>query len=84
MQNTYTAAALAQKAFAKIIVNKKLNTLRLLVTFNPYSVTQKSAEFATGDICNATDSAEYVQYTINKALNNAKQQLKTNNIVFVA
>jgi len=84
MQNTYATAILAQKAFAKIVQNKKLKTLRVLVSFcNNSHITQRSAVYATGDICNITDSAEQQAQAINKALQSAKQQLATNNIVIV-
>jgi len=82
MQNTYTAAALAQKAFAKIVKNKKLNTLRILVSFDN-NVTQRTANYASGDLCNLQDSSDYISFTINKALENAQQTLRTNNIVVV-
>ena len=72
------------KALAKIVVNKKLNTLRLLVTFDTVAnkVTVLNAAFKSGDICNIADSAEYKQYCIAKTLANAEAQLRTNNIVF--
>ena len=82
MQNTYKAAALAQKAFAKFVVNKKLNTIRMLVSFNN-TVNVRTANYSTGDLCNLQDSTDYKQLTINKALQNAQQTLRTNNIVFV-
>lgn len=82
MQNTYTAAALAQKAFAKIVKNKKLNTLRILVSFDN-NVTQRTANYASGDLCNLQDNADYISFSINKALQNAQQTLRTNNIVVV-
>lgn len=77
--------ALAQKAIAKIVRNKKLNTLRLLVTFNlQENVTQRTANYASGDLCNADDSADYIAFSINKAIGNAKETLRTNNIVVLA
>lgn len=84
MQNTYATAILAQKAFAKIVQNKKLKTLRVLVSFcNNSHITQRSAVYATGDICNVTDAPEQRAKAINNALAAAKQQLLTNNIVIV-
>lgn len=84
MQNTYATAILAQKAFAKIVRNKKLNTLRILVSFcNNSKITQRNAAYATGDICNVTDTEQQQQQAINKALQAAKNNLKTDNIVFV-
>lgn len=84
MQATYKTAIFAQKAFAKIVQNKKLNTLRVLVTFNNTDkITQRNAAFTTGDICNITDNADYKQHSINKALETAAAALRTNNIVIV-
>lgn len=78
-------------AIAKIVQNKKLNTLRLLVTFDKtkrdikgnVTVTVQNAVFASGDICNITDDSNYKQYVIAKTLKQAEAQLRTNNIVFV-
>lgn len=83
MQN-FKTAIFAQKAFAKIVHNKKLNTLRLLVTFNTTDkITQRNASYASGDLCNANDNKDYITVTINKAISNAKQVLRTDNIVVV-
>jgi hypothetical protein len=80
----YKAAIFAQKAFAKVILNKKLNTIRVLVTFNNTDkITQRNANYATGDLCSVTDNAQYVQHSIAQALNTAKKVLRTDNIVIV-
>lgn len=80
----YKAAIFAQKAFAKVILNKKLNTIRVLVTFNNTDkITQRNANYTTGDLCSVTDNAQYVQHSITQALNTAKKVLRTDNIVIV-
>ena len=78
-------------AIAKIVQNKKLNTLRLLVTFDKtkrdikgnVTVTVQNAAFKSGDICNIADEQEYKMLAITKALKQAEAQLRTNNIMFV-
>ena len=78
-------------AFAKIVQNKKLNTLRLLVTFDNTKkdkdgniiITVNSAAYKSGDFCNIADNAEYKARCIMQVLEFAKQQLRTNNIMFV-
>lgn len=72
------------KALAKVVVNKKLNTLRLLVTFDTVAnkVTVLNAAFASGDICNVADNADYKAYALQRSLKQAQAQLRTNNIVF--
>jgi len=78
-------------AIAKVVVNKKLNTLRLVVTFDKstnsdgkYVIAVRNAAYASGDICNKSDSPEYIDAAVTKALNNAKSQLRTNNIVMIS
>ena len=78
-------------AIAKIVQNKKLNTLRILITFDKtkrdikgnITVTVQNAIFKSGDICNITDDNNYKQYAIAKTLQQAEAQLRTNNIQFV-
>jgi hypothetical protein len=78
-------------AIAKIVQNKKLNTLRILITFDKtkkdikgnVTVTVQNAAFKSGDICSVTDNKEYKQMAIKKTLQVAQQQLRTNNIQFV-
>ena len=78
-------------AIAKIVQNKKLNTLRILITFDKtkkdikgnVTVTVQNAVFKSGDICSVTDNKEYKQMAIAKTLQVAQQQLRTNNIQFV-
>jgi hypothetical protein len=68
-------------AYAKVVVNKKLNTVRLLVTFDTASntVTVRNAAFVSGDICNKADAN--LQAYVATELERAKVALRTNNIV---
>ena len=78
-------------AFAKIVQNKKLNTLRLLVTFDSTKkdkegniiITATNAAYASGDICNIADNKEYKARCIAQVLQFAQQHLRTNNILLV-
>lgn len=69
-------------AFAKVVKNSKLNTLRLIVTFDTCAkaITVRNAALVTGDLCSITDNAEYKQHAIDQALQRAAVQLSTNNI----
>lgn len=78
-------------AFAKIVTNKKLNTLRLLVTFDSTKkdkdgniiVTATNAAYASGDICSITANADYKARCIAQVLQFAQNSLHTNNIVLI-
>ena len=66
-------------ALAKVVVNKKLNTFRIVFSFDQHNrITVKNCAYATGDIC----STDYVNadLEIAKAINTAKAILRTNNI----
>ena len=68
--------------FAKITVNKRLNTYRIVFSFDQHNrVTVKNAALVTGDIC-ATDYAN-APAELAKAIQAAKATLRTNNIVLV-
>ena len=71
------------KAIAKIVVNKKLQTLRLLVTFDIYakSVTVRNAAYVSGDIC-SVDDANAAQ-RIAQALAVAKRNLSISNVALM-
>ena len=74
------------QANAKLVVNKRLNMLRLLVTFDiaANSVTVRNAAYASGDLCCAETTPPEVQAQILlKELQRAKAQLRTDNIVLV-
>ena len=85
MYNTNTLA------FAKLVKNNKLNTLRLLVTFDSTKkdkdgniiITAKSAAYASGDLCSVTANADYKAQCIAKVLQFAQNYLHTNNIVLI-
>ena len=69
-------------ALAKLVVNKKLNTFRLVFSFDQlYRITVRNAALVTGDIC----STDYVHADaeIAKAIQNAKSILRTNVVQFV-
>ena len=78
-------------AIAKIVENKKLKTLRLLVTFDKTKrdkdgniiVSLHNAAFVSGDICNIADETERKMLAINKVLKQAEAQLRTNNFMFI-
>ena len=72
-------------ALAKVVVNKKLNMYRLLVTFDTanYKVTALNAAFKSGDLVSVNANPEYIKAQINRALTQAQMQLRTNNIVLV-
>lgn len=78
-------------AYAKIVQNKKLQTLRLLVTFDSSKkdkngniiVSVANAAFNSGDMCN-DDAEDYVlQNVINKQLALVQATLRTDNVQFV-
>ena len=71
------------KAVAKFVVNKRLNTLRLLVTFDLASgrVTQRNAAFTTGDLCDVRYAG--AERIMQAALEQARDTLRTENIVLV-
>ena len=69
-------------ALAKLVVNKKLNTFRLVFSFDQHNrITVRNAALVTGDIC----STDYVNADaeIAKAIQNAKSILRTNVVQFV-
>ena len=69
-------------ALAKVTVNKRLNTFRIVFTFDKYNkITVRNAALVTGDIC-TTDYA-FAQEEIAKAIQNAKAVLRTDNIQVV-
>ena len=67
---------------AKIVINKRLNTYRVLFSFDQHNrITVRSAALATGDIC-GTDNESASVY-IARAIQDAKATLRTNNIQLV-
>jgi hypothetical protein len=64
---------------AKLVVNKKLNTYRIVFSFDKHNkITVRNAALVTGDIC-ATDYAN-AEVEIAKAIANAKATLRTNTV----
>lgn len=69
-------------ALAKLVINKRLDTYRLVFTFDKHNkITVRNAALVTGDLC-ATDYAD-AETIIAQAVQNAKAVLRTNNIVLV-
>lgn len=75
--------------FAKVRVNKKLNTLRVAFTFDASKrdkndkiiITVNNAAYISGDICDAR--YENAEIEIEKVVRKAKDMLRTNNVQFV-
>lgn len=64
---------------AKLVVNKKLQTYRLVFSFDKFNkITVRNAALVTGDIC-ATNYAN-AELEIAKAIQNAKATLRTDNV----
>lgn len=56
---------------AKVTVNKRLNTYRVLFTFDKHNkITVKNTVLATGDICGVENANAqlYIEQAINKAV----------------
>lgn len=67
---------------AKIVVNKKLQTYRVIFSFDKYNrITVKNAVLVTGDIC--TTNYVNAQAEVNKAIINAMQTLRCTNVAIV-
>jgi hypothetical protein len=69
-------------ALAKVTVNKKLNTFRIVFSFDQHNrITVRNAALVTGDIC----STDYVhaEFELARAIQSAKAVLRTDNIVMV-
>ena len=75
--------ALTSKAKAKLVKNKKLQTLRLIVAFNVYETNakgdwkfpvQKKCDYVSGDL---------LPEDVFTALDVAKKQLRTDNVELV-
>jgi len=68
-------------AYVKTQVNKKLQTVRLVIAVNNNKITVRNACFVSGDI--NTENEAVMQADIARVLSNAHAQLRTNNFVFV-
>ena len=68
------------KLFYKIVKTKN-NTIRVQFTFDAYNrITVKNTALITGDIANCSDTREYIEYNINRAIARAKDTLRTDNV----
>jgi hypothetical protein len=66
-------------AFYKIVVNKKLQTYRVLFTFDAHNkLTVRNCVLATGDICDVANENASVHIT--KVLENAMQTLRCTSV----
>jgi hypothetical protein len=83
--HTYTKKELEMQtnctAYVKTQVNKKLQTVRLVIAVNNNKITVRNACFVSGDI--NTENELNMQADIARVLTNAHAQLRTNNFVFV-
>lgn len=78
-------------AIVKVVQNKRLDTYRVLITFDKtkrdkygnVTVTVHNAIYASGDICSIGDSQEYIEASITRTLKNAANTLRTENFEFV-
>ena len=78
-------------AYAKVVINKRLNTVRLLVTFvkskrdkhGNIIVSVQNAVFKSGDFATLEESATARQASFERVLTQAKQQLRTQNFLLV-
>jgi len=69
-------------ALAKVTVNKKLNTFRIVFSFDQHNrITVRNAALVTGDICDVAN--ENANLYIAQAIQSAKAVLRTDNIVMV-
>ena len=67
---------------AKVVINKRLNTFRIVFSFDKYNkITVRNAALVTGDIC-STDYV-YAQEELTKAIQNGMQQLRCANVAVV-
>ena len=67
---------------AKLVVNKRLNTYRIVFSFDQHNrITVKNAVLVTGDIC-STDYV-YAREELTKALQKGMQDLRCSNIAIV-
>jgi hypothetical protein len=67
---------------AKIVINKKLNTYRILFSFDKHNkITVRNAVLVTGDVCSITYDKASIEIT--KQINNAMQTLRCANVAIV-
>jgi hypothetical protein len=69
------------KLYYKVIKTKN-KTIRVQFTFDAYNrITVKNTALITGDIASLSDTAEYIEYNVNKAIARAKETLRTDTVV---
>ena len=75
----------ACQAVAKVVINKRLGTVRVLVTFDiaAQKVSVLNAAYVSGDICDANLDSDLRQIEVLKTLAIAQKQLRTDNIKLV-
>lgn len=87
MQHTYIVNAVNTPAKAKIVFNKKLNTVKVVVAFNVHKKINNKGElvhaFPVQSKC-AYVSGDLNFADVNATLAKASKQLNTNNIEVVA
>jgi hypothetical protein len=70
-------------ALAKVVVNERLNTIRIIFTFDKYNkVTVKNAAYVTGDLCRV--DYEHIDAEIARAVRVARDTLRCAHVQFVA
>ena len=77
--------------YTKVFVNKKLQTVRILATFDSSRrnkhgqivVTVQNAIFASGDVASMLDSADSRQVAVQRTLAIVRQVMRTDCIVLV-
>lgn len=69
-------------AIAKVTVNKKLQTVRLVFSFDKYNkITVRNAALVTGDICDVAD--DNINYYLAKEIQRAKEILRCTNVEII-
>jgi hypothetical protein len=77
--------------YTKVLVNKKLNTVRILATFDTSKrnkdgdiiVTVQNAVFKSGDIATLEESADSRQRAVERTLALVRAECRTDNIVLL-
>jgi NADH dehydrogenase FAD-containing subunit len=78
-------------AYTKVFVNKQLNTVRILSTFDTSRrnkhgdivVTAQNAVFASGDVASMLDSVASRQVAVQRTLAIVREVMRTDRIVLV-
>jgi hypothetical protein len=77
--------------YTKVLVNKKLGTVRILATFDASKrnkdgdiiVTVQNAAFRSGDIASTDEPAEARERAVERVLSQVRAQCQTDNIVLI-